>query len=305
MREQGILEAMFEGFQHEVIDVGVTTIAARSGGAGAPVLLLHGFPETHVMWHRVAPALTEDFTVVCADLRGYGASGTPPSTPDHAPYAKSAMAGDMVALMQRLGFERFSVVGHDRGGRVAYRLALDHATRVERLAVLDVIPTGEALDRADARLALAYWPWSLLAQPEPLPEQLIAAGPEVFVDAALDGWGSDPEAFPDVIRSLYIDALRDPATAHSICEEYRAAATLDYAADRRDRVAGRQVEAPTLVLWAAPGPLDSWYQDAGGPLGIWRAWAPDAVGQSLPGGHFFPEANPEGTLGALRAFLQS
>jgi len=215
------------------------------------------------------------------------------------------MAGDMVALMQRLGFERFSVVGHDRGGRVAYRLALDHRTRVERLAVLDVIPTGEALDRADARLALAYWPWSLLAQPEPLPEQLIAAGPEVFVDAALDGWGSDPEAFPDVIRSLYIDALRDPATAHSICEEYRAAATLDYAADRRDRVAGRQVEAPTLVLWAAPGPLDSWYQDAGGPLGIWRAWAPDAVGQSLPGGHFFPEANPEGTLGALRAFLQS
>jgi haloacetate dehalogenase len=305
VREQGILEAMFEGFQHEVIDVGVTTIAARSGGAGAPVLLLHGFPETHVMWHRVAPALTEDFTVVCADLRGYGASGTPPSTPDHAPYAKSAMAGDMVALMQRLGFERFSVVGHDRGGRVAYRLALDHATRVERLAVLDVIPTGEALDRADARLALAYWPWSLLAQPEPLPEQLIAAGPEVFVDAALDGWGSDPEAFPDVIRSLYIDALRDPATAHAICEEYRAAATLDYAADRRDRVAGRQVEAPTLVLWAAPGPLDSWYQDAGGPLGIWRAWAPDAVGQSLPGGHFFPEANPEGTLGALRAFLQS
>jgi len=175
---------------------------------------------------------------------------------------------------------------------------------VDALAVLDVLPVDAVWDRADDRLALGFWPWSLLAQPEPLPEQLIAAGPEVFVDAALDGWGSDPEAFPDDIRGLYIDALRDPATAHAICEEYRAAATLDYEADRRDRAAGRQVEAPTLVLWAAAGPLDSWYQDAAGPLGIWRAWAPDAVGQSLSGGHFFPEANPERTLGALRAFLR-
>lgn len=148
---------MFESFESAVIDAGATTIAVRWRGAGPAVLLLHGFPETHVMWREVAPALVEDFAVVCADLRGYGASGTPPSTANHAPYAKGAMAGDMVVVMERLGFERFSAVGHDRGGRVAYRLALDHADRVERLAVLDVVPTGEALDRADARLALGYW----------------------------------------------------------------------------------------------------------------------------------------------------
>lgn len=270
---------------------------------GPPLLLLHGFPETHVMWRSVAPMLAADFTVICADLRGYGGSGTPTSTPDHAPYAKTAMAADMVALMDGLGFDRFSIVGHDRGGRVAYRLALDYGERVDRLAVLDVIPTGEALDRADARLALGYWPWSLLAQPEPLPERLLAAAPEAFVDAALAGWGSDPESFPGDVRRLYVEALRDSATGHAICEEYRAAATLDLAADQRDRAAGRQIQAPTLVLWAASGPLDVWYEDAGGPVGVWRAWARDVAGQPLPGGHFFPEQNPQDTLSALQAFL--
>lgn len=294
---------MFEDFDTAVADVGATTIAFRRAGAGPPLLLLHGFPETHVMWRSVAPMLAADFTVICADLRGYGGSGTPTSTPDHAPYAKTAMAADMVALMDGLGFDRFSIVGHDRGGRVAYRLALDYGERVDRLAVLDVIPTGEALDRADARLALGYWPWSLLAQPEPLPERLLAAAPEAFVDAALAGWGSDPESFPGDVRRLYVEALRDSATGHAICEEYRAAATLDLAADQRDRAAGRQIQAPTLVLWAASGPLDVWYEDAGGPVGVWRAWARDVAGQPLPGGHFFPEQNPQDTLSALQAFL--
>ena len=294
---------MFEGFESGIVDVGPTTIAFLRGGTGPPVLLLHGFPETHVMWHRIAPMLAEGFTVVCADLRGYGNSGTPSSTPDHAPYAKSAMAGDMVALMERLGFERFALVGHDRGGRVAYRLALDHDDRVERLAVLDVVPTGDALDRADARFALGYWPWSLLAQPEPLPEQLICAAPEAFVDAALGGWGSSPETFPTDVRRQYTDALRDQATAHAICEEYRAAATLDYAADRRDRARDLKIKAPTLVLWAASGPLDLWYEDVGGPIGIWRAWAADVTGKPLRGGHFFPEQNPEETGAALQTFL--
>jgi haloacetate dehalogenase len=294
---------VFANFETAVVDVAATTIGLRRGGAGPGLLLLHGFPETHVMWRGVAPALAERFTVVCADLRGYGSSGTPPSAPDHAPYAKSAMAVDMVTLMERLGFDRFSVVGHDRGGRVGYRLALDHPERVDRLAVLDVVPTGEALDRADGRLALGYWPWSLLAQPEPLPERLGAAAPDAFVDAALGGWGSDPETFPANVRGFYVDALRDPATAHAICEEYRAAATLDWAADRRDRAAGRQIEAPTLVLWAASGPLDLWYEDVDGPVGIWRTWAPNIAGEPLSGGHFFPEQNPEDTISALRAFL--
>jgi haloacetate dehalogenase len=298
-------EAMFDDFQSTIIDVGATTIAVRWGGAGPAVLLLHGFPETHVMWRAVAPELAREFTVVCADLRGYGASGTPVSTPDHAPYAKEAMALDMVAAMEHLGLRSFSVVGHDRGGRVAYRLALDHPERVDRLAVLDVIPTGEALDRADARLALGYWPWSLLAQPELLPERLMAVAPDAFVDSALDEWGSRPGTFPDEVRALYIDALRDPETAHAICEEYRAAVTLDYEADRLDRAASRVIDAPTLVLWARSGPLDAWYEDAGGPMGIWRAWAPDLIGGAVSGGHFFPEENPEGTLDALRRFLRA
>lgn len=294
---------MFEGFETGRVDVGPTTIAFRRAGAGPPLLMLHGFPETHVMWRSVARPLAEQFTVVCADLRGYGWSGTPPSTPDHAPYAKSAMAADMVTLMDHLGFDRFSVIGHDRGGRVAYRLALEHAEQVDRLVVLDVVPTGEALDRADARLALGYWPWSLLAQPEPFPERLIAAAPEAFVDAALGGWGSDPETFPADVRTLYVDALGNPASAHAICEEYRAAATLDYAADLRDRAAGRQIEAPVLVLWAASGPLDLWYEDVGGPIGMWQKWARDVAGEPVVGGHFFPEQNSEDTLRALEAFV--
>src|SRR5437867_10408003 len=164
---------MFSCLESSAVNVGETTIFIRRKGSGRPLLLLHGFPQTHVMWHRVAPALAEAFTVVCADLRGYGASGKPPSRPDHAPYAKSAMARDMVRMMAAQGFPRFAVVGHDRGARVAYRMALDHPERIARLALLDVIPTGEAFRRADARFALAFWPWSLLAQPAPLPERLI------------------------------------------------------------------------------------------------------------------------------------
>src|SRR5262245_2676030 len=181
---------MLDGFRSSFIDTGETTIFARSSGSRPALLLLHGFPETHVMWRDVAPLLARRFTVVCADLRGYGRSGCPPSRPDHAPYAKRAMARDMVAVMERLGFRRFSVAGHDRGGRVAYRLALDHADRVERLAVLDILPTAAVWERADKKLATAFWPWSLLAQPEPLPERLVSAAPDAVVDDALGGWGS-------------------------------------------------------------------------------------------------------------------
>ena len=295
---------MFSGFSNALVDVGETTIFIRRKGSGAPLLLLHGFPQSHVMWHRVAPSLAEEITVVCADLRGYGASGKSPSRPDHAPYAKGTMARDMVRMMEAQGFSRFSVAGHDRGARVAYRLALDHADRLERLAVLDIIPTGEAFRRADARLALAYWPWSLLAQPEPLPERLILADPEAVVDDALGQWGSDPAAFPPPVRNAYIDALRDPATVHAICEEYRAAATIDPARDAEDRAAGRRIACPVLALWGAGGPLDTWYADAGGPLGIWRDWATDVTGRPIAGGHFFPEHNAAETIDELRAFFR-
>jgi haloacetate dehalogenase len=286
------------------VDVGGTTIFARRKGDGRPLLLLHGFPETHVMWHRVAPVLARQFTVVCADLRGYGASGKPASTPDHAPYAKGAMANDMMRLMAALGFSRFSVAGHDRGARVAYRLALDHPSCVERLALLDVIPTGEAFSHADIRFALAFWPWSLLAQPEPLPERLIEAAPDAVVNDALDNWGSDPASFPPEVRSAYLDALSDPEAIHAICEEYRAAANIDFARDVEDRAADLRIRCPTLALWSKESALDSWYEQVGGPLGIWRKWAGDVTGRAIAGGHFFPEQNPAETISELRAFFE-
>jgi haloacetate dehalogenase len=255
------------------------------------------------MWRKVAPLLARRFTVVCADLRGYGRSGCPPSRPDHTPYAKRALAEDMVAVMARLGFERFAVAGHDRGGRVAYRLALDHPRIVERLAVLDVLPIAEMWARADDRLELAYWPWSLLAQPAPLPERLIEAAPDAFVDDALSAWGTAATAFDDRARAAYVEALRDPAHAHAICEEYRAAAGLDRAHDEIDRRSGRRIACPTLALWSAGGALDLWYRDVGGPLALWRAWAEDVRGHALEGGHFFPEEIPDQTADALIRFF--
>jgi haloacetate dehalogenase len=264
---------------------------------------LHGFPQTHLMWRSVAPLLARHFTVVCADLRGYGRSGCPVSTPDHAPYAKRAMAQDMVIVMERLGFPRFSVAGHDRGGRVAYRMALDHPTCVDRLAVLDILPTGTVWDRADARFALAYWPWSLLAQPEPLPERILAAAPEAIIDDALGGWGSPSTVFPPEVRAAYVQALRDPAHGHAICEEYRAAATLDREHDKADSTAGRRIASPLLALWSARGALDTWYAEAAGPIALWRAWSDDVQGQPLDAGHFFPEEAPRQTAGALNRFF--
>jgi haloacetate dehalogenase len=294
---------MLDGFDAQQVDVGETTLFCRRKGAGQPVLLLHGFPETYLMWHRVAPALAADFTVVCADLRGYGASGKPESNAEHMPYSKSALASDMVRLMEALGFERFFVAGHDRGARVAYRMALDYPERVGRLAVLDILPTCEVFGRADSRLLLSFWPFSLLAQPAPLPERLILAAPESVVDDALTNWGSEPAHFPAEIRAAYVEALRDPRTVHAICEEYRAAASIDVSRDLQDRRSGRRIRCPVCVLWSEGGGLDTWYSAAGGTLGIWREWADDANGRALAGGHFFPETNPAETLAELRAFF--
>jgi len=296
---------MLEGFAAAEVPTGETTIFTRSSGSGPPLLLLHGFPQTHAMWRGVAPRLAHSFTVVCADLRGYGQSGCPVSTPDHAPYAKRAMARDMVTVMERLGFPRFSVAGHDRGGRVAYRMALDHPARVDRLAVLDVVPTETVWDRADARFALGFWPWSLLAQPEPLPERILAAAPEAIVDDALGGWGSPSAAFPPEVRAAYVQALREPAHAHAICEEYRAAATVDREHDRTDRARGRRIVCPLLALWSARGALDTWYVEESGPIALWRAWCDEVQGRPLDAGHFFPEEIPAETAEALNRFFSA
>jgi len=296
---------MFDGFETAEIQAGEACIFVRRRGSGPPLLLLHGFPQTHLMWRRVAPQLARNFTVVCADLRGYGRSSCPASTADHAPYAKRAMADDLVAVMQQLGFTRFSVAGHDRGGRVAYRMALDYPRRVQQIAVLDVLPTLTTWDRADARLALAFWPWSLLAQPEPLPERLLAAAPDAVVDDALGNWGNASAGFAADVRDAYVQALRDRAHIHAICEEYRAAATLDREHDLADRMAGRRIAAPLLALWSAQGALGSWYADAGGPITLWHAWCDDVRGQAIGAGHFFPEEVPELTAEALQRFFSS
>ena len=303
LRFASVTAAALDDFEAALIPTGETDIFVRRAGSGPPLLLLHGFPQTHLMWRDVAPRLASRYTVVCADLRGYGQSGCPASTPDHAPYAKRAMAADMVAAMARLRFDRFAVAGHDRGGRVAYRLALDHPRRVDRIAVLDVLPTAEAWTRADARFALAFWPWALLAQPAPLPERLLAAVPDAVIDDALGGWGSPAGVFNDGVRAAYVAALRDPDRLHAICEEYRAAATLDRAHDEADQARGRRITCPLLALWSAQGPVGTWYEAAGGPLALWRAWADDVRGNPVAGGHFFPEERPEETTDALAGYL--
>jgi haloacetate dehalogenase len=294
--------ALFEGFETQSIESGAARIFVRRGGSGAPLLLLHGFPETHLMWREIAPRLAATNTVVCADLRGYGQSSCPESAPDHAPYSKRALAGDMVAVMERLGFARFAVAGHDRGGRVAQRMALDAPERVAALAVLDIIPVSEAWDRADDRLALAFWPWSLLAQPAPLPETILTRCADAIVVDAATNWG-DAGAIPAAVQKAYAAVLSDGDHAHAICEEYRAGASIDRAHDQEDRTAGRKITCPTLALWSGAGALAHWYAKDGGPLAIWRRWCDDLRGGPVDGGHFFPEEHPVETAEALAGFF--
>ncbi|MFL6077814.1 MAG: alpha/beta fold hydrolase [Mycobacteriales bacterium] len=289
---------MFEGFTEFDVQTGGTTIHGRRGGAGPPVLLLHGVPETHLMWHGVAPRLAERFTVVATDLRGFGGSGCPPSTPDHAPYSMREIARDQVEVMRALGHDRFAVVGHDRGARCAYRLALDHPDAVTRLAVLDIVTTADAFRHADAEFSLGFWVWSFLAAPEPVPERLIAGAADVLVDHMLDTWSDGAGAFAPEVRAAYAAQFRDPARAHAICEEYRAAATLDRAHDEADR-GSRRIGCPTLALWSGTGAVAAWYE----PLDLWRAWCEDVRGGPVAAGHFLPEEAPDETADRLLEFL--
>jgi haloacetate dehalogenase len=289
---------VFDGFEEFDIATVGTTIHGRRGGDGPAVLLLHGIPETHLMWHRVAPRLAERFTVVATDLRGYGASGTPPSTPDHAPYSMREIARDQVEVMATLGFDRFAVVGHDRGARCAYRLALDHPRVVSHLGVLDIVPTGDAFRAADMEFHLGYWVWSFLSAPEPVPERLIASAPDVLVDHMLSAWADDPGAFPAELREAYLAPFRDPDTVHAICEEYRAASSLDFQHDEADR-GRRRIACPVLALWGATGTVARWYE----PLDVWKAWADDVRGGPVASGHFIPEEAPDTTTRALLDLL--
>jgi haloacetate dehalogenase len=296
---------MFDGFKLDFIDTGEATLRVRTGGSGPPLLLLHGHPQTHLMWHAVAADLARDFTVVAPDLRGYGESSKPETAADHEPYSKRAMARDNVALMQHLGFERFSLAGHDRGGRVAYRLALDHPDRVERLATLDILPTYEHFSRADMRFGLGYWHWFFLAQPFDVPERVIGLDPVAFFARTwpLDGEGKpQPPAYfaPDALED-YLRCYADPATVHATCEDYRAGATFDFQVDEADRSAGKQITAPMLALWAAKGGLPRWYD----VLAVWQTWATDVRGGAIDSGHFMAEEAPAETAAALRKFFSA
>jgi haloacetate dehalogenase len=294
---------MFDGFEEFDISAEGAAVHGCRGGDGPPVLLLHGIPETHLMWHRVAPRLAEHYTVVATDLRGYGDSGKPPSTADHEPYSMRAIGGDQVGLMRHLGYDQFSLVGHDRGARCAYRLALDHPDAVARLAVMDVVPVADAYDRVGQNckdFSLKYWQWSFLAAPEPVPEQFIDAAPATMVDFMLNTWTEVKDAFPAEVRREYVDKFSDPDTVHAVCEEFRASATLDYEQDEADR-GNRKISCPVLFLWSQRGPVASLYDD---PLGIWQEWADDVRGDPVPVGHFIPEEAPEETARQLLDFLQ-
>ena len=290
--------APFEGFETRRVETSGATIHARVGGSGPPLLLLHGYPQSHLMWRRIAPALAAHFTVVAADLRGYGDSAKPPGGADHAAYAKRAMAQDQVELMAALGFPRFQLVGHDRGGRVAHRLALDHPQALARLAVLDIAPTATMYAATDRRFATAYYHWFFLIQPFDLPERLIGGDPDYYIERILGGWGRRGGAIEDTVLAEYKRCFRDPAAIHASCEDYRAAAGIDLAHDAAD--GARRIACPLLVLWGADGVVGRLFD----PLAAWREKAADARGQALAGGHFLAEETPEATLAALLDFLE-
>lgn len=290
----------FDGFTLTNIRVRDGVMRLRHGGSGPPLLLLHGNPQTHAMWHKVAPVLARRFTVVCPDLRGYGGSHKPPATADHAPYAKREMARDMIELMSALGFEKFQVVAHDRGARVAHRLAIDYPQAVQRLALLDIVPTIEHFERADMAFGLGYYHWFWFAQPHPFPETLINKAPDdwFFAHTAREPKGRDFFA-PDALAD-YLAHARDPEMIRGMCEDYRAAPTVDLAHDRESRTAGQKIVCDLLLLWGERGKIGVWYD----PLAIWRQYAAGSVsGHAVPSGHYLAEEAPEAVLSALDAFL--
>jgi haloacetate dehalogenase len=286
-----------QGLEYRRRRVGDADYLFALAGHGEPALLLHGFPQTHYCWRAVIPALTETHTVVAPDLRGYGGSHAPVGGRRGEGFTKREMAADLVGLMDALGFDRFAVVGHDRGARVAYRMALDHPDRVGRVAVLNVIPTVDQFERMTGGPSLGYWPWFLLAQPAPFPEQLITAAPELFLRFIVDSWTRDPRKIDAEAFAVYLKALSPAAAA--ICADYRASFWLDREHDDADRRAGRRIECPTLVI---TGEDETQLTDA---ATVWRQWATDVHAATAPGGHFIPEEASDFLASQLTAFLTS
>jgi haloacetate dehalogenase len=289
----------FPGFSPRRIDAGEVTIQAQVGGSGPPLLLLHGHPQTHAMWHQVAPALAERFTVVATDLRGYGDSDKPAGDAAHLHYAKRTMAADQVRVMAALGFERFDVMAHDRGARVAHRLVLDHAKRVGRAVLLDIAPTLAMYEQTSMAFATAYFHWFWHIQPHPLPERLIGNDAEFYLRSLMGGRHAGLKPFAPQALAEYIRCIQDPATIHAICEDYRAAATIDLEHDRADRDAGRHVSVPLLVLWGQFGVIQRCFD----PMAEWHKVATDVRGHALACGHYIAEEAPQALLDAALPFL--
>lgn len=288
---------LFKGFKQRRIRTSGATINVISAGHGEPVLLLHGYPQTMACWHKIAPTLAKTNTVICADLRGYGASSKPKGLPDHANYSKRAMAQDMVEVMDKLGYEKFHLVGHDRGGRVAHRLAKDHGARVQTLSVLDISPTLKIFENTDMRLATAYYHWFQMLQPSPLPEKMLQGIVPFNIIGILGRSKPDFSAFSKEALAEYVNAFKDPKAVHASCEDYRAGGTIDLEHDRKDL--HRKLKMPVLALWAKHGVINRLFNC----LEDWREVANDVRGKTLNCGHFLPEEKPEETLKEIRKFI--
>ena len=288
---------LFPGFQRRRISTGGAEINLVHGGKGPPLLLLHGYPQTHAIWHRVAPRLAERFTVVATDLRGYGDSSKPRGLPDHSNYSKRSMALDQVEVMQHLGHDRFAVVGHDRGGRVAHRLALDHPDRVTRLAVLDIVPTLTMYRRTTEAFARAYYHWFFLIRPEPFPERLIGADPRFFIEQNMGSRHAGLSAFAPDAFAEYVRCFSDPEAIHASCEDYRAAASIDLEHDEADLE--RRIASPLLTLWGRKGIIERCFS----PLSDWQERAESVDAKALDCGHYLPEEAPDALLEELFTFL--
>jgi haloacetate dehalogenase len=295
------LPDLFPGFESRRFTTQGAEIFARIGGEGPPLFLLHGYPQTHVMWHRAAPKLAERFRVILCDLRGYGQSSVPPTVPDHFTYSKRAMAGDVIDIADQLGLASFLLCGHDRGGRVAYRMALDHPGRVERLVTLDIVPTYNMWHLLTRDLALKSLHWSFLAQPYPWPEEMIGRDPAGWLDHKLALWGGtgDLSFFAPEALARYRAFFSEPARLHATCEDYRAGAGYDLAADEADRAAGRRIACPTAVFWGDRGIPST----TASPLAIWQEWCERVEGRSINSGHFPAEEAPDDTAAAIIEFL--
>jgi len=291
------VSAFFPGFERRQIQVSGASINLVQGGQGPAVLLLHGYPQTHCIWHQIAPRLAEKYTVVAADLRGYGDSSKPAGLPDHGNYSKRAMAQDQVEAMQALGHEAFYLVGHDRGGRVAHRLALDHPQRVKKLAVLDICPTRTMFERTDRALAKAYFHWFFLIQPAPFPETLIGADPEFFIKYQMGRRHGGLKVFAPDAMAEYLRCFSDPAAIHASCEDYRAAESIDLEHDSAD--AQNKIACPVLALWGRHGVIEQQFDC----LADWRAVARDVRGRALDCGHYLPEEQPGEVAGELERFI--